>query len=290
MSETTVHLVDASPYIFRGYFSIPSSFRNPAGQPVNAVYGFAQFLRKLREVEPITHLALAYDRSLDTSFRNRFYPEYKAQREKAPPELEAQLRACERLAEALGVPGLAHREYEADDFIATLCRRFVEAGCRVVVVSNDKDLAQLVGERVTFFDFARDERYDAEAVVEKFGVRPEQIVDYLGLAGDSVDNIPGVKGIGKKTAAALLAHHADLEALYQNLDSVPGLPLRGAKSVARKLEEQREMAFLSKRLATLAYDAPAEVDLADLELGEPREDLLDSLAEELGFDPLRRGR
>ena len=183
MPSTTVHLVDASPYIFRGYFSIPSSFQNPAGQPVNAVYGFAQFLRKLREVEPITHLALAFDRSLDTSFRNRIYPEYKAQREKPPAELEAQLQACERLGEALGVPALAHLEYEADDFVATLCRCFVEDGCQVVVVSNDKDLAQLVEEGVTFFDFAKDERYDVDAVIEKFGVRPEQIVDYLGLAG-----------------------------------------------------------------------------------------------------------
>jgi 5'-3' exonuclease len=288
--QTTIHLVDASPYIFRAYFSIPLSFTNPVGEQINAVYGFAHFLRRLQEVEEVTHLALAFDRSLNTSFRNEIYPPYKAQRDLPPPELVAQLDACQRLGEALGAATFADDRYEADDLIATLCRRFASAGHRIVVVSNDKDLAQLVTEQVTFFDFARDEHHDPASVAEKFGVRPAQITDYLGLAGDSVDNIPGVRGVGKKTAEALLAAYDDLEAIYEHLEEIPSLAIRGARSLRGKLEEHREMAFLSKELATLAFDAPAQATLSDLKFLGPQEGLLDPLVKELGFDPLRRGR
>ena len=290
MTKPTLHLVDASPYIFRAYFSIPSSFSNPAGEQVNAVYGFAHFLRRLQEVEEITHLALAFDESLNTSFRTDIYPPYKQQRDLPPPELEAQLSACQRLGQALGAATFADKRYEADDFIGTLCQRFNAAGHRIVVVSNDKDLAQLVTEEVVLFDFARDERYDPATVVDKFGVRPGQITDYLGLAGDSVDNIPGVKGVGKKTAVALLNAYDDLEAIYEHLDDIPSLSIRGARSLAGKLAEQREQAFLSKQLATLSYEAPAPATLEDLHLRGPQEELLDPLIEELGFDPLRRSR
>ena len=291
-----VHLVDASPYIFRAYFSIPTSFTDPEGQPVNAVYGFSQFLRRLREEEKPTHIALAFDRSLTTSFRNKIYPEYKAQRELPPPELEAQLRNCERLGRALGMTTFSDEEFEADDLIGTLWRPLRSEGHRVVVVSNDKDLAQLVDEGTELFDFAKGERYDEAKVVEKFGVRPNQIIDYLGLAGDSVDNIPGVRGVGPKTAVALLQAYDDLEAIYEHLDEVPSLAIRGAKSLAKKLEEQRKTAFLSKQLATIALDAtaegkaPAEGGVNRLILQEPNLEQLDALVAELGFDPLRRGR
>jgi 5'-3' exonuclease len=283
----TVYLVDASPYVFRAYFSMPASLVSPAGDPVGAVYGFAGFLIKLIEDEAPTHLGIAFDESLTTSFRNDFYPAYKAQRDLPPPELEAQLAACRELAAAFGAATYVDHRYEADDLIGTLCAQLEAAGHGAVVVTSDKDLSQLVGERVTLYDFARGERYDAAGVEGKLGVRPEQVADFLGLAGDSVDNIPGVAGIGAKTAAALLATFPDLDALYARLDEVAGLPLRGARAVAARLAAGREAAFLSRRLATIARDAPVTADLGELKLGGADPERIDPLFDRLGFVRLR---
>lgn len=286
----TVHLVDASPYIFRAFFSIPSSFRNPQGEPVNAVYGFCQFLRRLQEIDSVSHLALTFDESLTTSFRNDIYAPYKAQRELPPEDLKNQLKWCRRAGEALGAVTFSDRRYEADDLIATLCRPLAAAGQRVVIVTSDKDLTQLVTDRVELWDFAKDVRFGPLDVVDKFGVEPRQIVDLLALMGDSVDNIPGVKGVGKTSAVALLKVFDSLEQLYERLQEVPEMAIRGAKSLHRKLSEQREVAFLSKRLADLAYDAPAEAGLDGLRLNEPDRQALQTLEEELGFHPLTSGR
>ena len=284
MKPERIYLVDASPYIFRAFFSVPSKVKTPDGKPKNAFHGFSGFLLKLIADEGVSHLAMTFDRSLTTSFRNELYPDYKAQRELPPVDLEAQLGWCESLVSALGIAAFSDERYEADDLIATLCAPLAEAGHEVVVVSSDKDLAQLVGPRVSLFDFARGERYGVDEVVEKFGVRPEQIADYLGLAGDSVDNIPGVAGVGKKTAVALLQHFDDLDAIYQNLDTVAGLSIRGAKSLAKRLAEHEETALLSKRLATLAFDAPAEAEAADLVIGEIDENVFDPLVDALGIE------
>jgi len=286
-SSATVHLVDASPYIFRAFFSLPDSITDREGAPANAVYGFAGFLIKLVETEAPSHLALAFDRSLTTSFRNEIYPEYKAGRELPPPELEAQIDSCYALAEAFGAAAFIDERYEADDLIATLCDRLTAVGHGSVIVTADKDLAQLVTDRVELFDFARDERYGPAEVVEKFGVRPNQIADFLGLAGDAVDNIPGVSGVGKKSAVALLEAFPSLEAIYDRLDEVPALPVRGAEALRRKLEAGREAAFLSKRLATVARDAPAEADLDALAYRGADPERLDPLFERLGFGTIR---
>ncbi len=155
------------------------------------------------------------------------------------------------------------------------------------MVTSDKDLAQLVGERVSLLDFAKGERYDPAMVAEKFGVRPDQIADYLGLAGDSVDNIPGVAGVGKKTAVALLAELDSLDQIYQRLDDVSTLKIRGAKSIRKKLEEHRETALLSRQLATIAMDAPAVADLSELRLDGADPELVDPLFEELKFGRIR---
>ena len=282
----TAHLVDASPYIFRSYFSLPATITDPEGRSVGAVYGFASFLLKLIQDEAPTHLAVAFDGSLTTSFRNEIYPAYKAQRDLPPPELEAQLDDCRELAAALGAATFIDRRYEADDLIGTLCRGLVAAGHRVVVVSSDKDLCQLVGDRVVFLDAAHDRRYGPEQVLEKFGVRPRQIPDFLGLAGDAVDNIPGIRGIGKKTAAALLVEFADLEALYERLERVAELPLRGARSLAARLEAGREEAFLSRRLAVLADDAPVAAGLERLTLDGAERETVERLFARLGFQGL----
>lgn len=288
MSETvTVYLVDASPYIFRAYFSLPDSLLSPAGEPVGAVYGFGSFLVRLIAEESPGHLGITFDESLTTSFRNEIYPAYKAQRELPPPELEAQLDACRELAAAFGAATYVDDRYEADDLIGTLCHGLEEGGHGAVIVTSDKDLAQLVSQRVSLYDFARGERYGPDEVMEKFGVRPEQVADFLALAGDSVDNIPGVAGIGKKTAAALLAELGDLESLYQRLEEVPSLPLRGARSVARRLEAGREQAFLSRRLATISREAPVRADLEELRYRGADRERVDALFERLGFSGLR---
>jgi 5'-3' exonuclease len=286
-TPTKVHLVDASPYIFRAYFSLPTSMVDPEGRPVNAVYGFAGFLLRLIAEEQPSHLALAFDGSLTTSFRNDFYPPYKAQRELPPAELEAQLDACRELGEAFGATTFIDDRYEADDIIATLCGPLRADGCEVVVVTSDKDLCQLVADGVTLYDFGKGTRFTPAEVVEKFGVHPEQIADYLGLAGDSVDNIPGVRGVGAKTAAALLSHFESIEEIYQRLDEVAGLAVRGAKSLAGKLKEHRELAELSKRLATVAFDAPVIATLAELALRGADPAKVDRLFARLGFENLR---
>lgn len=287
MPPVTAHLVDASPYIFRAFFSLPSSIKDPEGRPINAAYGFAGFLIKLVEDESPTHLAVTFDKSLTTSFRNEIYPAYKAQRELPPAELEAQLDACYAIAEAFGAACFIDERYEADDLIAALVEDLAAAGHGAVIVTSDKDLAQLVSERVELLDFGRAERYDPERVMERFGVRPEQIVDLLALAGDSVDNIPGVAGVGKKTACALLAELGDLDTLYARLDKVPGLPIRGAKSLAAKLEAGRESAFLSRRLATVASEAPAKATLEELAWKGADPAQIDPLFERLGFQKIR---
>lgn len=286
-TRRTVYLLDASPYVFRAYFSLPDSIRDEGGRPVHAIYGFGSFLVKLLADESPSHLAVAFDGSLTTSFRNELYPAYKAQREPPPPTLEAQLDDCRAMAGALGLATFVDDRYEADDILAALCRELREEGHHAVVVTSDKDLAQLVDGGVELWDYAADVRYDAAAVEEKFGVRPEQIPDFLGLAGDSVDNIPGVAGVGKKTATALLAHFDRLEDALARLDEVAGLPMRGARSLAAKLERERETALLSKRLATVAWDAPFTASLDELAWQGAHRARVEALFDRLGFGTLR---
>jgi DNA polymerase-1 len=265
MPFNTVHLVDASPYIFRAYYSLPSSIRDPNGAKVGAVYGFASFLLKLIADEKVTHLGVTFDRNLNGSFRNRFYPAYKEQRQPPPADLVAQIDPCVEVASALGAATFIDDEYEADDLIAALTARLVPEGHRVVIVTSDKDLAQLVSDQVTLYDFGKGERYDAGAVREKFGVRPDQIVDLLALAGDPVDNIPGVAGIGRKSAADLLSVFEHVEDLYEKLDEVRVAKIRGAKSLYFRLAESQDKALLSKVLATVAADAPLAEGAGDLD-------------------------
>ncbi|MBM3222574.1 MAG: hypothetical protein FJZ47_02045 [Candidatus Tectomicrobia bacterium] len=258
-----LYLVDALPYVFRAFFAIRAMY-NEQGQAINAVYGFARFLLQLVQREPLTHLGIAFDESLTSSFRNAFFPAYKANRELPPPELAWQLAQCQAVARALGCQVFVDTQYEADDLIGTLAQQATAQGMDVVVVSNDKDLMQLVTPQVTFYDAAKDRRLDPAGVVTHLGVRPEQIPDFLGLQGDAVDNIPGVQGIGSKTALALLQVFPHLEALYANLTQLETLSIRNAKTLRQKLEAGQESAFLSRRLATIALDAPVTYSAAAL--------------------------
>ncbi len=256
--QPTVYLIDASIYIFRAWFSVPDSLRGENGMPVNAIYGFCRFLTEFAERSRASHVGIAFDENLTQSFRNDIYPEYKMNRELAPEELKNQFKYCKRLAQAAGFHCVGHDRYEADDLIATLCGSMRKSGFRNVIVSGDKDLAQLIQGEDYWWDFARDKKLMSAQVLEKFGVPPEAIQDYLGLCGDAVDNIPGVPGIGPKTAVALLQEYGTVERLYENLSAVAQLKVRGAKTLPAKLEAHKDQALLSKLLATVAYDAPIE--------------------------------
>jgi 5'-3' exonuclease len=282
------YLIDASVYIFRAWHSMPDRFADPAGRPTNAVYGFARFLCELLEETRTGHAAVAFDESLTTSFRNEIYADYKANRDPAPDELQRQFGWCQDLSRALGLTVCADSYFEADDLIATLARQCRERGQPVCVVTGDKDLAQLVVDRDHWWDFSRRRRLDRAGVFEHFGVHPHQIADYLALTGDAVDNIPGVPGVGPKTASALLAHFGSLDAIYDRLEEIAWLKLRGAKTLGAKLRDNQPAARLARRLTGLHTDVPALAAVGGLERGKGDPDALDALLDGLGFGrPLR---
>ena len=290
MSLPPVYLVDASVYIFRAWFSMPDDFVNDAGEPTNAVYGFTGFLCNLLEQTASEHVAVAFDVSLSTSFRNEIYPEYKANRDPAPEELKRQFGWARSVAEAMGLQCYADPRYEADDLIGTLAEYWRARGHPVCVVTADKDLAQLVGENDHWWDFSRNRKLNAGQLFEKFGVEPGQMADYLALTGDSVDNIPGVPGVGPKTASALLRHFGDLGSLYDRLDEVPYLKIRGAKSLHRKLNDNRDAAELARQLTGIETAVPSALETPDLVRSETDTAALNRLFDELSFGGMLRQR
>ena len=284
--QPTIHLFDASPFLFRSFFSLPKSIVDTNGKPANAVYGFASFVAKYITEEKPTHIAVAFDRHFNGSFRNEFYPPYKAHRDASPPELDAQVDPALEVIEALGATTFIDERYEADDLIASVIHR-TRASANFVIVTTDKDLTQLVSDRITLVDPGRS-RFDAAAVEKKFGVRPDQITDFLGLAGDAVDNIPGVKGIGPKTAAQLLKRYGSIEAIYKALPIMKKSGIRGDGSLAAKLEEHVALAGLSKRLATVSIDAPVGgVTVNHLRYRGPDDARIAALFARLGFKTLQ---
>ena len=278
-----IYLVDASVFVFRAWFSLPDSMTDPEGRPINAVYGFAGFLGEfLRRVGP-GHMAVAFDESLTTSFRNEIYPDYKANRELPPPELEYQFELCRELTGLMGVAHFADSRYEADDIIGTITARMRSAGRNSVIVTRDKDLAQLIRPGDEFWNYVDKRRFRYQDVQEGFGALPERMADYQALVGDSVDNIPGVPGVGPKTAAALMREFESLESLFDDLDAVARLPLRGARGVAKRLAEHREAAFLARRLTRIATDMPLSVEPGELVPVRPDLDRLFGFYDRLGL-------
>ena len=265
------YLIDASVYVFRAYYSMPDDMVDGQGNPINALYGFCRFLGDFMEqVEP-EHVAVLFDESLTSSFRTEIYPEYKANRDPAPAELKRQFAQCRRFARALGVLECAHPRYEADDLIGTLVSEGRAAGIPSTIVSRDKDLAQLVSKDDVFWDFAGKGKVRYDDIPGYFGVWPEQIADFLALAGDSVDNIKGVPGVGKKTAAALLAHFGTLDDIYANLDRIHEVEVRGAKTLGARLDMHRDAALLARQLTGIACDAP--IDDAETQMRRSMPDL-----------------
>ena len=286
--RATLYLVDASMYVFRAWHSMPDEFHDADGWPTNAVHGFTRFLLELLERERPTHIAIAFDEALDSCFRNALYPAYKANRDPAPPELKRQFAWCKALCKAVGLATLAHGDFEADDLIGSAVHRSRANGFRSVIVSADKDLSQLLAARDEQYDFAKGVRWGAEGVKARHGVHAHQIADYLALTGDAVDNIPGISGIGAKSAAVLLAHFGSLDALLARIDEVPFLRLRGAAGMAMRLREQREHALLWRQLTAIPLDVP--LPDGDFARGTGDTAELQSLADWMGFGPLTRKR
>ena len=282
MSQAPLVLVDGSSYLYRAFHALPP-LTTSKGLPTGAVKGVLNMLKSLRRQYPNSPFAVVFDAKGGT-FRDDMYAEYKANRPSMPDDMRVQIEPLHASVRALGFPLLCVEGVEADDVIGTLARSSAAADRPVVISTGDKDMAQLVDGHITLVNTMSGSSMDVDGVKEKFGVAPGQIIDLLALMGDSSDNIPGVKGVGEKTAVALLVGvNGGLKELYEQLDIVPTLPIRGAKTLPAKLEEHREMAFLSYQLATIKIDVPLDIGLDDLHLGEPDRDKLAELYSLLEF-------
>ncbi|MDQ0123656.1 DNA polymerase-1 [Pseudomonas lini] len=282
MSQAPLVLVDGSSYLYRAFHALPP-LTTSKGLPTGAVKGVLNMLKSLRKQYPDSPFAVVFDAKGGT-FRDEMFAEYKANRPSMPDDMRVQIEPLHASVKALGFPLLCVDNVEADDVIGTLARSSAAADRPVVISTGDKDMAQLVDGHITLVNTMTGSALDVEGVKEKFGVAPEQIIDYLALMGDSSDNIPGVPGIGPKTASGLLVGvNGGLTELYAQLDIVPTLPIRGAKTLPAKLEEHKEMAFLSYRLATIKIDVPLDIGLDDLQMGKPDHDKLAELYTLLEF-------
>jgi len=283
-----VYHIDASYFVFRAYHSMPPDMVDADGNATHALYGFARFIGDLLEQVRPEWVGVAFDQSLgsETSFRNRLYPGYKANRE--PADLARQFALCREFCRHMGLAEFASAEYEADDIIGTLAARSRAAGLCNVLVTRDKDLSQLIRDGDVFWDYSGNARYHYHEIGTRFGAAPELIADFLALTGDSVDNIPGVPGIGKKTAAELFAVFASLDDLYANIDRVAALKLRGAAGVAARLLAHKEAAYFARRLTGIVCDMPLEATLDDLRRTAPDRAALENFFDTHGFGGILR--
>lgn len=266
-SSNPLILVDGSSYLYRAFFaSQQADLRTSTGLPSGAVRVMANMMRSLRKQYPDCHVAVVFDAKGKT-FRDDIYPEYKATRASMPDDLRSQVAPIHQMIKAMGFPFLMVEGVEADDVIGTLARQATEKQLPVLISTGDKDMAQLVSDHVTLIDTMKDVKTDREGVIEKFGVPPELIIDYLALMGDKVDNIPGMTGVGEKTALALLQGIGSIDEIAANLDKVAALGFRGSKAFADKFREQEEQVRLSYVLATIKTDVVLEQSLEELQLG-----------------------
>jgi len=278
--DRTLYLIDGTNSLFRAFYAI-RGLSTRSGTPTNAVYGFTMMLRKILREQAPRFMAVVFDRS-EPTFRHRVYAEYKANRAETPDDLIAQIPYVRRVCETLGVPLVDLAGYEADDVIGTLAEHARRSGYEVIIVSTDKDLLQLVGERVRVYNPSRDEILDADGVERFFGVRPEQVRDVLALSGDHSDNVPGVPGIGEKGARKLVRQYGDLDAV------LAAAPEISEKRYREGLQAHAQAARMSHELVTLCLDAPVEIAPEHLGVKPPDPDAARALFEELEFEALAR--
>ena len=276
MSQHPLYLIDGSSYIFRAYYGVRADLSTSEGFPTNAVYGFATMLLKfLREYEP-RYLGMVFD-SKGEVFRNEIYPEYKANRDEAPESLKLQFPKIFELVQAFSIPMLAMEGYEADDIIGTIAS--AQEAQKVVLVTGDKDFCQLVSENVTLVDTMRERTTGVGEVREKYGIKPGQMIDFFALVGDKVDNVPGVSGVGEKTASALISTYGDLDGVYSNLEEI-------RSGVAKRLREHKDEAYLSRELVTIKTDVEVGTGIEEFTYGGYTAGNLQEIFSELEFEKL----
>ncbi|CAI1181230.1 DNA polymerase I [Serratia grimesii] len=281
IAENPLILVDGSSYLYRAYHAFPP-LTNSAGEPTGAMYGVLNMLRSLLLQYQPSHVAVVFDAKGKT-FRDELFAEYKSHRPPMPDDLRAQIEPLHKMVKAMGLPLLVTPGVEADDVIGTLAQQAEKAGHAVLISTGDKDMAQLVTPNVTLINTMNNTILGPQEVCDKYGIPPELIIDFLALMGDASDNIPGVPGVGEKTAQGLLQGLGGLDMLYANLDSIATLSFRGAKTMAAKLEQNKEMAYLSYKLATIKTDVELDLTCADLEVSAPDVDVLQQLFKQYEF-------
>lgn len=274
-------LVDGSSYLYRAFHASPD-LTNVAGEPTGAVYGVVNMLRSLVKQYPTSDIAVIFDAKGKT-FRDEMYAEYKANRPPMPDDLRCQIAPLHQIIEAMGFPLLSVSGVEADDVIGTLAHQGAQAGLSILISTGDKDMAQLVSEQVHLIDTMKKELLDVAGVHQKYGFGPEYLIDYLALMGDSSDNIPGVAGVGDKTAKALITGIGGLDDLYADLDAIASLSFRGAKTMGKKLLEQKDVAYLSYALATIKLDCELPLAVTELKNRPADHQALVSLFTQLNF-------
>lgn len=279
--KTPLILVDGSSYLYRAFHALPP-LTNSKGKPTGAVKGVINMMRRLQKDYPQSVTAVIFDAKGKT-FRDEMYSDYKANRPPMPDELRQQIEPIHQIIKAMGMPLLSIEGVEADDVIGTLAVQATEQQQPVVISTGDKDIAQLVNQHISLVNTMTNTVLDTEGVLAKFGIPPELIIDYLALLGDKSDNIPGVPGVGEKTALALLQGLGGLDCIYSNLDKVADLNFRGSKTMADKLTEHRELAYLSYQLATIKTDVEMELSVTELANQMPNEPELLALFKDLEF-------
>ena len=280
-TTTPLILVDGSSYLYRAYHALPP-LTNSKGKPTGAVKGVINMMRRLQKDYPQSTVVVVFDAKGKT-FRDEIYSDYKAHRPPMPDDLREQIAPIHEIIQAMGLPMLIVDGVEADDVIGTLAVQATAAEQPVIISTGDKDIAQLVNEHITLINTMNNTTMDRAGVIEKFGISPELIIDYLALLGDKSDNIPGVPGVGEKTALGLLQGIGGLDDIYTRLDEVAGLGFRGAKTMSPKLAENKELAYLSYKLATIKTDVEMPVHLSELKNGEPDHSALLSLFQDMEF-------
>lgn len=281
IAENPLILVDGSSYLYRAYHAFPP-LTNSVGEPTGAMYGVLNMLRSLLLQYTPSHVAVVFDAKGKT-FRDELFAEYKSHRPPMPDDLRAQIEPLHQMVKAMGLPLLVTPGVEADDVIGTLALEAEKAGHAVLISTGDKDMAQLVTPNVTLINTMNNTILGPQEVCDKYGIPPELIIDFLALMGDSSDNIPGVPGVGEKTAQALLQGLGGLDALYANLDSIATLSFRGAKTMAAKLEQNKEVAYLSYKLATIKTDVELDLTCGELAVSPPDADKLHELFKRYEF-------
>ena len=279
--ENPLILVDGSSYLFRAYHA-PPHLTNSKGEATGAIYGVINMLKSLVKQYSPSHMVVIFDAKGPT-FRNEMYSEYKANRPPMPDDLRTQIEPIHNIIRAMGLPLISIPGVEADDVIGTLAKQASEQKRHVLISTGDKDMAQLVDDHVTLINTMTNTILDPEGVVEKFGIGPELIIDFLALMGDKVDNIPGVPGVGEKTALAMLQGLGSIDSLYNNLDKIAELGFRGSKTMSKKLEDNKEQLLLSYELATIKLDVEVEQDLESFKVAEANTDELIKLYGECEF-------